>query len=136
MQMARPGEHAQRRRVEAQVPGGAVADVEDEGARAVLPIAHEGAAGGGAAMDGDGRDVDAVAAQALDVECAEIVVADGPDQRRRRPEPRHLVDEDGRRARGEGPTRSMGSSKPSPGVVAMISTRISPMATMGCICLS
>ena len=82
--------------------GGAVADVVDEVAGAVGAVADEGAAGGKLGVDGDGRDVDAVAGEPVEVDAAEIVVADAGDHAAGLAELGHLVDEDRRRAGGEG----------------------------------
>ena len=82
-------------------PAGAVPDVVDEVARAVGAIADEGAAGRAIRIDGDGRDVRPVAPQPLDVEAAEVVVADAADQAAGLAELGHLIDEDGGRSRGE-----------------------------------
>ena len=53
-------------------------------------------------MHGHGRDVDAVAPQALEVQRAEIVVAHGRDDRGGMAELADLVDEDRRRTAREG----------------------------------
>ena len=78
-------------------------------------------------MDGDGRDIDAITPQALDVDAAEIVLADAADHAAGLAELRDLVDEDGGRAGGERTDQRDRFQKPSPISVAMISTRISPM---------
>ena len=80
-----------------------MADVVDEIARPVGPVAHEGAAGRTVRVDGDGRDVDAVTPQALDVDAAEVVVADAADHAAGLAELGHLVDEDGGRPGRERP---------------------------------
>ncbi len=80
---------------------GAVREIEDEVARPVGAIAHEGRAGGAVGIDADRRDVDAVAPEAVEVQLAEVVRPHGRDDRARLAEPRRLVGEDRRRARGE-----------------------------------
>ena len=81
---------------------GAVADVEDEGAAAVLAITHESAAGGALRIDLDAGRVDIVGLEAIEIDIAEIVVADARDDRAVLAEFANLIDEDGGRAGGEG----------------------------------
>ena len=127
MQVVRRGDQALGGLGRAGRAGGAVADVEDEVAGPVGAVTDEGAAGRQLGMDGDGGGVDAVAGQPVEVDAAEVVGADAADHPARLAELRDLVDEDRRRAGRKGPISGIGSRNPSPGSVAMISTRISPM---------
>ena len=88
-----------RRSADAAV--GAARDVVDEVARAVGTVAHEGRARGDVGMDGDGRDVDAVPSQPIEIEAAEIIVADRADDAAGMAETADLIDEDGRRTARE-----------------------------------
>ena len=56
---------------------GAVLDVEDEIARAVGPVTDERTARRTVVVGGDTRAVDAVPRQTVDIDAAEIVVANG-----------------------------------------------------------
>ena len=73
---------------------GAVADVEDEVAGAVGSVADEGAASREVRMDRDGRGVDAVLLEAIEIDAAEIVGPDAGDHAAGLAELRDLVDED------------------------------------------
>ena len=101
MEVVGAGEQGFGGGVDRDQTGSAVRDVEDEGAAAVGGVTDEGAAGGEAGMDGDGRHVDAVAAQAVEIELAEIVGADAGDHPAGLAEPGDLADEDGGRSGGE-----------------------------------
>ena len=65
------------------------------------PITDEGRSGRPIVVDGDGGDVDPVAAQALEIACAEIIAPDTANDRTGLPELGNLIDEDGRRPRRE-----------------------------------
>ena len=101
MQVSAGGQQAAPGLGDSGLACGAVADVEDEVARAILAVADEGAARRILGRDRDRRDIHSVGAQAVDVEPAEIVVADAGDDAGAVAEPCHLVDEDGGRAGGE-----------------------------------
>ena len=92
-----------RGRADLDQAGGAVADVEDEMPAGVGPVGDEGRAGGVPLVNRDRRHVGAQRPQPLDVQPAEIVVADGADEAGRLAECRRLADEDGGRAGRVGP---------------------------------
>jgi hypothetical protein len=103
VQVIGPGQRGVDTVLGRQAPAGAVTDVEDEIARAVGAIADEGAAGRAFGIDRNGRDVDAVAFQPVEIDPPEIVVADAGDDGAGLAQPRGLVDEDRRRAGRERP---------------------------------
>src|SRR5262245_28849300 len=76
--------------------GCAVLDVEDEVAGAVRTIAHEGAAGRQLGIDANAGDVDAVTLKALEIDPAEIVIADAAQQAAGLAEACRLIDENRR----------------------------------------
>ena len=86
-------------------------DVEDEVAVAAFLVGHEGASGRRVGMDRDRRNVDPVGAQPLEIDQAEIVVADAADHAAGLPEARHLVDEDRRRPAREWANQRAGLEK-------------------------
>ena len=98
VQVVGAGDHRLRRRVELDRAAGAVLDVEDEVAPAVGTIAHEGAAGDELRVDADRRNVDAVGAQPVEIDLAEIVPPDAADHAAGLPDLAALIDEDRRRA--------------------------------------
>lgn len=76
-------------------------------------------------IDTNAAHIDSVAAKAaVEIDPSQIIVAGATDDRGRLAQARRLIDEDRRRARGKGPGSVIGSMKPSPRSVAMISTRI------------
>src|SRR5690606_11909254 len=99
--MPRPGDDGARLGRQPDMPVGAVTDIEDEIAVARFPVADESAAGDGILVDTDGRDVDAVFAQTLDIEPAEIVVAHARHHGAGMSLAGQLVDEDRRSAGGK-----------------------------------
>ncbi len=101
MQMVAAVENSVRGVAELQMAGGAVPDVEDEVTAAVLAVGDERGAGRHRRVRLDCRHIDAVGAQAFDVELAEIVIADAADHGARLTKPGDLIDEDGGRAARE-----------------------------------
>src|SRR5580658_7326479 len=95
-------ENGARRGVERNAPRSAVLDVENEGAGAVRPVAHEGATRRRLPVDTNAAHVDSVAAKAVEIDPSEVIVADATDDRGRLTEARGLIDEDRRRAGGKG----------------------------------
>ena len=77
-------------------------DVENEIPCAVFPVADKSAAGRPVRNGGDGRYVHAVTAQPLDVEAAEIVIANSRDNAGAAAATRDLIDENGGRAAWKG----------------------------------
>ena len=114
VQMRRAPQHRRGGGRRADPAAGAVADVEHEVARAVRAIADEGAAGHRVRQHRDGGDVDAVRRSRSRLSVAEIVIADRRDDGGGMAQPADLVDEDGRRAAGNGPISVCVSRKPSP----------------------
>src|SRR5262249_25457345 len=69
-------------------------DVEDEVSLTIGAIADESTSGDCFRRELDGRDVDAVSAQAFDVQCTEIIAADAADDAARLTKLCNLIDED------------------------------------------
>src|SRR5271166_99563 len=102
VQMIAAVENGARRGVELDAPRRALSDIVYKGAGAVCAVAHEGAACHGLGVDSDAADIDPVAMEAVEIDTAEVVVADAADHGGGLAEAGGLVDEDRRRARGKG----------------------------------
>jgi len=76
----------------------AVPDVEHEIPASVRTIPHERRACRNVGMHGDGRNIDAVGRQTIEINSTEVVVADRADDCAPRPKARRLIDEDRRSA--------------------------------------
>src|SRR5436305_1493516 len=87
-----------RRPGQARATRCAVLDVEDEDARSVGSITYKRAAGRKFGIDSDPGDIDAIPLQAIEIDAAEIVIADTTDYSTGLAELAGLIDEDRRRA--------------------------------------
>ncbi|OWK22523.1 hypothetical protein AJ88_10805 [Mesorhizobium amorphae CCBAU 01583] len=129
MDVVGAGQHALCGGIDPDQAGSTVTDVEDKVPAAVGPVGDKGGARRVALVDRNRRHVGAQGPQPLDVQLAEIVLADRADQAGGLAERRSLADEDGGRAGRIGPSSGPGSRKLWPMRSAMISTRISPAET-------
>ena len=130
MQMIAATEYGSSGLVEFEPPGSALLDVEDERARTVGPVPHKRAAGHRLRIDPYGAHVDAVAPEAVDVDASKVIIAHAADHGGRLAETRRLIDENRRGTGRKGTDQLDRLGNPSPRSVAMISTRISPIATI------